>query len=130
MSPLAFLAVAGGGAIGALCRGLATRSLKRHTPAVWPFATLIVNLTACFIAGLLLAVALGDWLHLIVVIGFLGGFSTLATMNFEAATLFREKRYSACFLYLVVTYASTLGAAALGFALASTVAPLLGIPLS
>lgn len=130
MSPLAFLAVAGGGAIGALCRGLATRSLKRHTPTVWPFATLIVNLTACFVAGLLLAVSIGNWMHLVVVIGFLGGFSTLATMNFEAATLFREKRYSACFLYLAVTYASTLGAAALGFAVSRAIAPLLGIPLA
>lgn len=127
MSPLAFLAVASGGAIGALCRGLATRSLKRHTPSSWPFATLIVNLIACFIAGMLLAVAIDDLLRLAVVVGFLGGFSTLATMNFEAATLFRDKRYTACLLYLLVTYASTLGIAALGFAAASLGAPALGI---
>lgn len=119
MSPLAFLAVGCGGAIGALCRGLATRSLKHHTPSTWPFATLIVNLIACFVAGALTAVSLAEWERLSVVVGFLGGFSTLATMNFEAATLFREKRYSACFLYLLITYASTLGSAAGGFALAA-----------
>lgn len=127
MSPIAFLAVAGGGAIGALCRGLATRSLKRHTPSSWPFATLVVNLISCFIAGMLLAVTLNDLARLAMVVGFLGGFSTLATMNFEAATLFRDKRYTACFLYLIITYASTLGAAALGFALARFFAPSLGV---
>ena len=49
----------------------------------------------------------------------LGGFSTLATMNFEAVSLFATKRYKYCFAYLAITYASTLGAAALGFALVS-----------
>jgi CrcB protein len=121
MSALALVCVASGGAAGALCRGLMTRMLKRHTPGSWPFATLIVNLISCCIAGALMPAALSEPLHLMVVVGFLGGFSTLATMNFEAASLFRDKRYSACLLYLAVTYASTIGAAALGFALSHAI---------
>ena len=70
MNILALIGIAIGGAIGALSRGLLTRMLKRHLPEQFPFATLIVNLIACF-------------------------------------------------AYLAITYASTLGAAALGFALVS-----------
>ncbi|MGI6591091.1 MAG: fluoride efflux transporter FluC [Eggerthellaceae bacterium] len=121
MTALAFLSVACGGGLGALCRGLMTRFLKRHTPSDWPFATLIVNLIACGIAGFLMPIQLGDIAHLAVIIGFLGGFSTLATMNYEAASLFRDKRYLACLLYLLVTYASTLGSAAIGCALAGAI---------
>ena len=42
-------------------------------------------------------------------------------MNFEAASLFRDKRYSACLLYLLVTYASTIGIAAVSFAVSSAI---------
>lgn len=120
MSLLAFIGIALGGALGALARGLLTRMLKRHLPEQFPFATLIVNLLACFAAGMVMPLSLDDALRLTLTVGFLGGFSTLATMNFEAVTLFATKRYGRCFAYLGITYASTLGAAAVGFALASS----------
>ena len=94
MNILALIGIAIGGAIGALSRGLLTRMLKRHLPEQFPFATLIVNLIACFAAGMIMPL-------------------------FEAVSLFATKRYKYCFAYLAITYASTLGAAALGFALVS-----------
>ena len=115
MNILALIGIAIGGAIGALSRGLLTRMLKRHLPEQFPFATLI----ACFAAGMIMPLALNEVLYLTLTVGFLGGFSTLATMNFEAVSLFATKRYKYCFAYLAITYASTLGAAALGFALVS-----------
>ena len=115
MNILALIGIAIGGAIGALSRGLLTRMLKRHLPEQFPFATLIVNLIACFAAGMVMPLTLNEALYLTLTVGFLGGFSTLATMNFEAVSLFATKRYK----YLAITYASTLGAAALGFALVS-----------
>lgn len=116
---LSLTGIAIGGALGALGRGLATRELKKHLPETLPFATLIVNLIACFAAGAVMPLALDDAFRLTLTVGFLGGFSTLATMNFEAVSLFATKRYRQCFAYLAITYASTLGAAALGFALAN-----------
>lgn len=109
MNLLAFLGIAAGGALGALGRGLMTRMLKRHLPENFPFATLIVNLIACFAAGTVMLISMNDVVHLTLTVGFLGGFSTLATMNFEAVTLFATKRYGRCFAYLAITYASTLG---------------------
>ena len=119
MSALGFLAVACGGALGALCRGLCTRALKAHLATRFPWPTLIVNLLSCFAAGIAVALSLDDTLHLLVSVGFLGGFSTLATMNFEAVSLFQAKHYGTCAAYLATTYATTLGACAAGFAIAS-----------
>lgn len=119
MNLLALCGIAFGGALGALTRGLMTRMLKRHLPEQFPFATLIVNVIACFLAGMVMPLSLGEPLYLTITMGFLGGFSTLATMNFEAVSLFATKRYGRCFTYLATTYASTLGAAALGCALMS-----------
>ena len=114
MNLLSLCGIALGGALGALARGLMTRMLKRHLPEQFPFATLIINVVACFLAGIVMPLTLNETLYLTLTMGFLGGFSTLATMNFEAVSLFATKRYGRCFLYLAVTYASTLGAAALG----------------
>ena len=81
----------------------------------------MVNLIACFLAGCIMPLALDDTIKLTLTVGFLGGFSTLATMNYEAVALFSGRRYKRCATYLALTYASTLGAAALGFALTSSI---------
>ena len=119
MSALAFLAVSVGGALGALCRGLMTRSLKERIKGQFTFPTLIVNLISCFGAGCCAALALDGMAYLLIFVGFLGGLSTLATMNYEAVILFSSKRYRTCAAYLATTYATTLLASAIGFALVS-----------
>lgn len=58
---------------------------------------------------------------LVLTMGFLGGFSTLSTMNCEAVDMAAEGHRGEAAAYLVVTYGSTLGAAALSFALAHTI---------
>ena len=50
--------------------------------------------------------------------GFLGGFSTLSTMNCEAVDLILGGKRALGVAYVAATYACTLGAAALGFAIA------------
>lgn len=118
MNLLAFLVVGAGGALGALTRSKATGLLSPITPKGFPWPTLIINITACFIAGASLAAqtAIDPTLYLALTMGFLGGFSTLSSMNYEAVDLFLDKRFAAGTIYLAATYASTLGAAALGFA--------------
>ncbi len=123
MNPFALIALAFGGGAGALCRGLATRALKKHLPGEWPWPTFLVNMLACFIAGFLLHVSLNDIVRAGLVTGFLGGFSTLATMNFEAVGMFRSKRYLPCLLYLCCTYGGSIAGAILGFLLAGIMLP-------
>lgn len=60
--------------------------------------------------------------YLALTMGFLGGFSTLSTMNFEAVELVSQRHFAEGLGYLAATYASTIGAAALGFFLATLLA--------
>ena len=89
MSPLLLVAVGFGGALGALCRSKATGFLKARTHGNFPAATLIINICSCTLAGIALAAQanLNEVLYLAATMGFLGGFSTLSTMNYEAVEL-------------------------------------------
>lgn len=119
MSILVLLAVGAGGAVGALCRSVATSYLKPHFKGSFPWPTLFINITSCAIAGamLCLQIYLDQTFYLAFTMGFLGGLSTLSTMNYEAVDLCLHKKADIGVAYLAATYASTLGAAALGFAL-------------
>ncbi len=123
MSPLLLVAVGFGGALGALCRSKATGFLKARIHSDFPAATFIINLCSCTLAGIALAVQanLDEALNLGATMGFLGGFSTLSTMNYEAVELVLGDRRALGAGYLAATYASTLGAAAAGFAVASAI---------
>lgn len=123
MSPLLLVAVGFGGALGALCRSKATGFLKARIHSDFPAATFIINLCSCTLAGIALAVQanLDEALYLAATMGFLGGFSTLSTMNYEAVELVLGDRRALGAGYLAATYASTLGAAAAGFAVASAI---------
>ena len=77
----------------------------------FPAATLVINICSCILAGIVLAATMG----------FLGEFSTLSTMNHEAVELVLGGKRTLGAGHLAAAYASTLGAAALGFAIASAV---------
>lgn len=119
MSVWMILAVGIGGALGAFCRSKATALLKPQVKGPFPWPTLLINVTSCFLAGLLLyeQAALSQVVYLALTMGFLGGFSTLSTMNYEAVELVLGGKARLGGAYLAATYVSTLGAAALGFAL-------------
>ncbi len=120
MNWIAIIAVSLGGALGALCRSKATGLLKPHFNSAFPVPTLLINICSCTLAGVLLCVQvhLNQTAYLAATMGFLGGFSTLSTMNYEAVDLVVHGHAATGAAYLAATYASTLGAAAAGFALA------------
>ena len=84
---MAYLLAALGGALGALARwGVATA--LPHDPGVWPWATLVVNLTGCLLIGVLLAVLLSrfpasNWARPFLAVGVLGGYTTFSTFAVE-----------------------------------------------
>ena len=121
MSVHVVLAVGTGGALGALCRSKATTMLKLRFFGSFPLPTLLVNLASCTLAGIALCLEAGmnETLYLALTMGFLGGFSTLSTMNYEAVELVARGQYATGLGYLAATYATTIGAAAVGFALAN-----------
>lgn len=108
---LSWLALAG--AAGTLARyGLAGLA-QRATPLTFPLGTLAVNLTGCFLAGLLWALFEARWpvsgqTRLIVLVGFMGAFTTMSGYLLETAHLVRSSEW----LYAAVNVALQNG---LGF---------------
>lgn len=122
MNALTLVLVGIGGALGALCRHKVSTFLNPKCQGPFPWPTLAINLTSCTIAGIALAAAsaLGSLAFTVLTMGFLGGFSTLSTMNFEAVDRIAEGEAGVGSVYLIATYGGTLGAAAIGFTVASS----------
>ena len=117
---LAFLLVGVGGAFGSMARygiGLALPS------SGFPYATLAVNVIGCFCIGLAMPAAarveaLSPELRLLVVVGFLGGFTTFSAFGNETMALLRSGGGLAL-LNVAANVGLGLAAVALGRTLAS-----------
>ena len=80
-----------GGALGALARWAIGAALP-HSPAEWPWATLVENLLGCLLIGVLLAVLLARfprsaWLRPFLAVGVLGGFTTYSTFAVDVVRM-------------------------------------------
>lgn len=87
-----FLWVGLGGALGAICRfGLST-FINERTSSSFPAGTFAVNFIGSFLFGLLFvavfsAAPMRESLRLLVLVGFLGAFTTFSTFSFETLRL-------------------------------------------
>jgi CrcB protein len=83
-----------GGALGVNSRYWLGAWMARWTSPRFPWATFTINVSGSFAIGLL-AVGLGRWLphpnvRLLVVVGFLGGYTTFSTFSFDTLTLWER----------------------------------------
>src|SRR5213082_3433295 len=89
---LVAVAVALGGAAGALARYAADRLIEHHLFTVFPWSTFAINASGCLVAGVVVA-ALVDrhhapgWLRAGLVVGFLGAYTTFSTFAQETHDL-------------------------------------------
>ena len=114
-----------GGAAGTAARYLvALWSIKRFGPG-FPLGTLIVNLTGCFLIAFVMETAVArswpDTARLAVTVGFIGGFTTYSSFNFETTRLAQTGVTSAAFLYVLATLVGGLAAGILGMQVARIV---------
>ncbi len=97
--------VALGGALGASARYLLDRAIEQHTFSVFPWATFTVNLTGCFLIGVI-SESLVDrhhlpaWLRVGLVLGVIGGYTTFSTFAQDGLGLFESRDVSVALLYL------------------------------
>lgn len=85
MTPLLVLAVAVGGALGAVLRHIVSVSLAGRGRIPW--GVLVVNVVGSFIAGLALSLPLDPTAKLIVLTGFCGGLTTFSTLAVDTIQL-------------------------------------------
>ena len=111
--------VAVAGAIGAGVRYLLGRFIAERARSSFPFGTLLINSTGAFLIGLLFACAnrklIPSSLQLVLVTGFLGGYTTFSTMSWEGVQLLRGGNTRHGLQYLGGTLVFGLCAVALGF---------------
>ncbi|MFV0604697.1 MAG: fluoride efflux transporter CrcB [Niabella sp.] len=99
--------VALGGALGSTARFLISKWIASP---LFPWGTFIVNITGCFLIGLLWAMSLKnqiipDYIKLFLMTGLCGGFTTFSTFSIESISLLRDGKIS---LFLAYSLGSLL----------------------
>src|SRR3954468_1742051 len=82
------LAVAAGGSLGAVARYGVDALVERHVDALFPWSTFVINISGCFLNGLVVAIVVDSlgappWVSRGLVIGFLGAYTTFSTFAAE-----------------------------------------------
>jgi CrcB protein len=117
--PVALLAVAAGGFLGALARYELQRTWS-VTAGTFPSSTFVINTSGSFLLGLLLAflsrARSPRWrfVRLFAGVGLLGAWTTMSTVAVEADTLVRAGDAALAVVYLLASVAAGVVAAAVG----------------
>jgi fluoride exporter len=105
--------VAFGGALGASARYGLDRLIERSSSSVFPLSTFTLNVTGCFLIGVISA-ALVDrhhlpaWLRVGLVVGAVGGYTTFSTFAQEALDLGEIHHVATAAAYVCASVAAGL----------------------
>lgn len=100
MNWMGWVCVAIGGAGGSLARVYLSQIMERVLGSVFPYGTLIVNLIGCLLVGLLFSYPkLSSELRLLLISGFLGGFTTFSAYQLDTVGLLQSGMSGKTLLY-------------------------------
>lgn len=115
-----------GGALGSTARFWVGTTVAGRMGTRFPFGTLFINISACFIIGLSLEFLnrhtnLSPSWRFLIPVGFIGAYSTFSTFEWETFSSLSSGTIWLSLLYVAVSLISGLIAVALGVALAKVV---------
>lgn len=99
------MAVSLGAIAGALCRYYLELGIGHLLGTAMPYGTLVINITGCFVMGLLATLSLGQVislhpdLRLLLSTGFLGSYTTFSNYELESAKLLSQRDLQADLIY-------------------------------
>lgn len=117
------LAIAAGGAIGALLRFWVSNTVYLLLGRGFPWGTLAVNVLGSLAMGFLFVLLIerlasaAEWRGFLLV-GLLGAFTTFSTFSIETLNLVEQAQYAKAAINAVVSVLACVGAALLGVILA------------
>jgi len=97
-----------GGGAGSILRYLCQKWVYQFYPHPFPWGTLLVNVTGCFLIGVFYSLSeksalfTPEW-RLLLTTGFCGGFTTFSAFAFENLNLLRTGDTTYFFLYIVAS---------------------------
>lgn len=101
-----FMWVGIGGFLGANARNYAGKAITHWLGSAFPYHTFIVNISGSFLIGIIatyLAERYMDdpYLKQLLMVGFLGGYTTFSSYSLEAVTLFEAGKWQEALWYIV-----------------------------
>jgi len=121
-----FIWVAMGGAMGACSRFWLSSWINQKATTSFPWGTLTVNGLGSFLFGVIFVaifslVELRETLRLLILVGFMGAFTTFSTFSFETVRLLEEGQWLLSITNVVSNLLICLAGYWLGFLLAKQV---------
>jgi CrcB protein len=115
-----YVSIALGGAAGSLLRYLIGGAVQRMSASGFPIGTMFVNVSGCFLIGILmrqfLNMQLSPELRALLIVGFCGGFTTFSTFSAETVGLIEGGEYGRAAGYVILSVTLCLIATFAGMA--------------
>ncbi len=113
------LAIACGGAFGAVMRHFFNIGALKMFGDGFPFGTLGVNIIGSFLMGILISTFAYFWqpsqdLRVFLITGFLGAFTTFSTFSLDVSVLFERGDFAPAAIYIVTSVVFSIAALFLG----------------
>ncbi|HEY2012791.1 MAG TPA: fluoride efflux transporter CrcB [Bryobacteraceae bacterium] len=109
-----YLLIVLGGGVGSLTRYLASTAIMSRFGSRFPLGTLVINVTGSFLIGLIMTTLTerlppGTYWRPLLVIGFLGGYTTFSSFEWETYSSISEGSFW-------IGFANVVGSVTLGYA--------------